>query len=869
MRKPTFYFCLALFINSLWRFEGVHGAPVPLYSQLPLESADSPYSVSRVWGDFLGNVVVTTAFPPGDPSRMFVAELPGRIQVLSGPGRTNAALFLDLTDRISNLGEHGLCSMVFHPGYATNRQFFVFYSYQASGSSNVYNRLSRFEADPEDASRALPGSEEPMISQLHRDAVHNAGDMHFGPDGYLYVSLGDEGYGYQWENAGRWDINYFSGILRLDVDQRPENLLPGPHPAVHPGTYRVPHDNPFLNRTNYVIGTDDLRIDIRPEDIIGEFWAVGMRNPWRMSFDPESGDLYANDVGVASREEVNLISRGGHHGWFFKEGSNPWPFFVPATGLVDPIHEYEHTQGRVAITASLFYRGNRYPELDGSYLFADLTGQIYAMRRLHDGRHATPELIAHSPFTVSMALDPLDGSILIGGAGIQRLSRVSVEVDPLPVLLSETSLFTSIRRLIPAPGLVPYEVNQPFWSDHAIKSRWFGLPPGDARVTFREDEPWDAPLGTVWVKHFDFNMSDVDPALRRRLETRVMMRTSNGVYGATYRWNPEQTNAVLVDAGGAEEDLVIATATGSRTQRWRYPSRTECLACHTGFGGYALSFNSAQLNRPGPDGLNQITALENAGYFAGNPVIRPNLLPVHPALDDESASVESRVRSYLEVNCSQCHQPDGPSRSPWTAKRSVPLALARIVGEPAVHQIDNGGIKIIDSNRLHTSILYRRIAEFGPLHMPPLGTFVTNTQAVSLIARWVTNDLPNRPAYAAWAAARFPEEDEPLGAPDLDPDLDGDSNLHEFLVGTDPRSSSDRWVPRLEAVADGGGATLTFTRKANRWFQIETSPSLEGPWQALDHPANRPWFWSSDGSVSLRVASVSQAQLLRVRVTEP
>lgn len=869
MRKLLIRFCLAFFINNLCGVSGVLGSPVPLLSRLPLLSSDSAYTVTRDWEQALTQAVVTTTFSPADPSRLFVAELPGRILTLSGPERTNVSVFLDLADRISNVGEHGLCSMTFHPGYATNGQFFVFYSHQASGSPDVYNRLSRFRVDPSDPNRALPDSEEPMISQLHRETVHNAGDLHFGPDGYLYVSLGDEGYSHFSENAGRWDINYFSGILRIDVDHRLGNLPPSPHPSVHPGTYLVPQDNPFLNRTNYVIGTDDLQINIQPEDIIGEFWAIGMRNPWRMSFDPESGDLYANDVGVASREEVNIVARGGHHGWFFKEGTKPWPFFVPATGLIDPIHEYEHTLGRVAITASLFYRGTRYPELDGSYLFADLTGQIYAMRRLQDGRHGTPELIAYSPFIVSMSLDPVDGSILIGGAGISRLTRLATEAPPLPPVLSETSLFSSIRRLIPAPGLVAYEVNQAFWSDHAIKRRWFGLPKGSGRVTFHDNEPWEAPAGTVWVKHFDFAMSDVDPTVRRRLETRVMMRTTNGVYGATYRWNSEQTDADLVAAAGAEEDLVIATASGSRTQRWRYPSRTECLACHTPLGGHALSFNSAQLNRPDKEGRNQIVALQEAGYFHGNPEIRPNLLPVHPALDDESASVESRVRSYLEVNCSQCHQPGGPSRSPWTAQRAVPLGLARIVGEPAVHQIDEGAIKIIDPNRLPTSILYRRVAEFGPLHMPPLGTFVTNTQAVALLARWVTNDLPRRPVYSVWAKEYFTEEYEPFGAPGFDPDEDGDSNLHEFLVGTQPLSYTDRWRVRLAPAIDGGGATMTFTRKANRWFEIETSDSMAGPWQRLDDPANRPWLGSADIPVTIRVPQEPEARFIRVRVTEP
>jgi len=856
------------FVGVVWAATvGLRAERLALKHALPLLSGDSQYRITRPWDSLLTGVVVTATAAPEDPERLFVVELTGRILSLSGPQRTNATVFLDISDRIAKGGEHGLCSMVFHPGYATNHQFFIFYSHQPQGSTNVHLRLSRFQTDPEHPDRALPDSEEPLISQLHRDNVHNGGDMHFGPDGYLYISVGDEGYVHGHSNAGRWDYNLFSGILRIDPDQRPDNLLPNPHPSVHPGTYRIPADNPYLNRTNYIIGTDDLHIDIRPEDIRGEFWAVGFRNPWRMSFDPVSGDLYANDVGVASREEVNRVQRGGHHGWFFKEGSLPWPFFVPATGLVDPIHEYEHSLGRVAITGSLFYRGERYPELDGSYLFSDLNGQIHAMQRFDDGSHGAADLIAQMPFTVSLAVDPLDGAILIGGVGLGRLERVSPSTSSLPEKLSDTGLFTSTRNLTPAPGLWSYSVNQPFWSDHAIKSRWFGLPSTSQGVSFDPVEPWDAPRGTVWMKHFDFAIDDTDASRLRRLETRVIVRTTDGVYGATYRWNEAGSDASLVDPEGDEENLVIRTATGTRTQRWRFPSRSECLSCHTPAGGFALSFNTAQWNRTGPDGTNQLQRLLDAGYFEGSPLVRPHLLPAHPDLDDESASVESRVRSYLAVNCSQCHQPNSPSRSPWDARLSTPLADAHIVRQPAVHQIESGGIQIIDPGKPSTSILLRRVAEPGPLHMPPLGTFVINTQAVALLTRWTTLDLPQRPSYEAWRQQYFSNSASD-DAPEADPDQDGDSNQHEFLVGTDPLSPSSHWQPVLHA-EEHRQVTLTYPRKANRFFQVEMAEEWDGPWEPVNHPLNRPWLDAEDSRVALPLPSGGITRFFRVVITEP
>lgn len=851
----------------VWAVQGV-GAPVPLRAQLPAESSDSRYELKRLAEADLEELVVTITSAPGDPSRVFAATQPGRIWQLSGADRSQAKVFLDLRDRVAVGGERGLCSMVFHPGYATNGQFFVFFSHQPLRSTNVFSRVSRFRVDPTNPERGDPASEEPLISQLHRSEVHHGGDMHFGPDGYLYISVGDEGYGYQWDNAGRWDINFFSGILRIDPDMRPGSLLASAHPSVHPGAYGVPADNPFLNRTNYVLGSTDFKLSIAKEKIVGEFWAVGMRNPWRMSFDRVTGDLYANDVGVASREEINIVQRGAHHGWYYSEGTKRWPFPVPEDGIVDPIHEYEHTQGRMAITGSLFYRGTRYPELDSAYLFSDFGGPVYAMRRLPDGRHATPELIATTQASVTLGLDPLDGSILLGGIGVNRLVRTVAVAEPPPALLSQTGLFGSVGELRPAPGMFAYDVNQAFWSDDAIKTRWFGVSEPSGVIGFDPVQPWTAPAGTIWVKHFDFAMSDVDPRVRRRLETRVTVRTREGIYGLTYRWNEAQTDAELVEAGGREEDLVIATATGTRVQRWRYPSRTECLACHTAQGGYALSFNTAQLNRPGRDGTHQLSALQAAGYFVGNPVVRPNLLPAHPALEDEGASVESRVRSYLEVNCSQCHQPASMMRTTWDARAATPLAQAHIVGEPAVHQIENGGIKVVDAGKLETSILYRRVAEMGPLHMPPLGTFVVNTQAAGLLARWVTNDLPVRLSYERWAARAFLGLTEAEAARDVDVDRDGDSNFLEFLAETNPLDAADRL--RLRVLPEAGGVVrLRYRRAANRVHRIEVAPTILGPWEPLDAAGNGPVQAAVSGEVGVVIPAPVEPRFYRLTVTEP
>jgi glucose/arabinose dehydrogenase len=851
-------------------------APVPLAHQFPAESSTGTYrwvhALSEEISAQLARGVVTVATPPDGSNRLFIGELGGTIRIAQGPGRTRLTTFLDLTDRIAVFGEHGLCSFAFHPGYATNGQFFVFYSHRAADSAEIHNRLSRFRVDPDNPDAALDGSEEPMISQIDRHEWHNSGDLHFGPDGYLYVSLGDEGGSFSYSNAGLWHANFFSGILRIDPDHRADNLLPTPHPAVFPGAYRIPRDNPFLNRTNYIIGTDNFNVDIRPEEIRGEFWAVGFRNPWRMSFDPGSGTLYANDVGMSAREEVNIILPGGHYGWVMKEGTSQWPYFVPATGLTDPVHEYEHNLGRRAITGSLFYRGTRHPDLAGSYLFTDMAGHCYAMQRLEDGSHATPIEFARGPEIITLGLDPEDGSILMGGWGLYRLVREETPTDPLPETLSDSGLFSDVSSLVPAAGLIPYEVNQSFWSDHAHKQRWFGVSHPDDRIGFTEQGSWDSPIGTVWVKHFELpvNQSGPDPVFRR-LETRVLVRSADGIYGATYRWNEGGTDAELVPANGFEEDIIIQDPDGSHIQRWRYPARGECVACHTAAAGHSLSFNTAQLNRTDPDGTHQLHRMLDAGYFKDSPVIRPNLLPAHPQLDDESVSIEHRVRSYLDVNCSACHLPGSPVRADWDARSRIPLADAAIVGTIGRHQLATRfeifATRIVEPGKPLESILYRRVAEFGPLHMPPIATSESNTVAVSLLQRWINDFLPTRTSYEAWAGEHLDRFPTGLRERDADPDGDGDSNLHEFLVGTDPGSGDSRWQPVI--IIDGYSTPiLRFTRKAHRDFRAEMAPTPSGPWTDVDHPFNRHRWSAEDEEVGIPLPDIGTA-FFRVRLIEP
>jgi glucose/arabinose dehydrogenase len=281
-------------------------------------------------------------------NRLFIVEQPGRIQVLQ-PGATTPTVFLDITSQVLSGGERGLLGLAFHPDYATNRRFFVNYTRQPDGSTVIAEYR---------ASAANPNIADPLETQLlvisQPFANHNGGMIEFGPDGFLYIALGDGGSGNDPGNRAQ-NINELLGkLLRIDVDTGPGCQPP----------YCSPPDNPFFGS---VPGRDEI-------------FALGLRNPWRFSFDRATGDLLVADVGQGVREEIDLVTRGGNYGWRVFEGTlctglGPAPCTAP--GFIPPIHEYSHSAGRCSITGGYVYRGARSTLPMGAYVYGDFcTGEI-------------------------------------------------------------------------------------------------------------------------------------------------------------------------------------------------------------------------------------------------------------------------------------------------------------------------------------------------------------------------------------------------------------------------------------------------------------------------------------------------------------
>ena len=715
-----------------------------------------------------------------------------------------------------------------------------------------------------------------MLTMLDEASNHNGGDIHFGPDGFLYLSLGDEGNGNDTLNNSQIiDKDFWSGILRLDVDNHATNLAPNPHPALHAGTYRVPADNPFVGVTNWY-GSNLVATKVRTE-----FYAIGLRNPWRWSFDPPTGRLYCADVGQSAREEIDIIVKGGNYGWAFREGLIAGPKAAPPGAVrIDPILDYGRgtaTNQGSSVTGGVVYRGGGIPALEGRYVFADyVSGNIWSL--LYNGTTATNWVRLTGNASISaFGTDPRNGDVLLADQGadtIKRLVFTVVAGVPYPATLADAGVFTNVATLTPHTGIEPYQVNVPAWSDDAIQSRWFYFPPART-FTFRATNNWTFPTGSVWIQHFEMELTNGVPDSRQRLETRLLVRdTGSGVYGITYLWGGSTNNATLVPEGGLDESFVVNDGGNLRTQVWRYPGRSECLLCHTAatLGGLALGFNTPQLNRnfnyPGIMD-NQIRAMGNAGYFAG---ALSNLHSLrwlaHPS--NESASVEQRVRSWLTANCTGCHAPSGPGGNSFDTRILTPLGTTRLVNGVLNNNGGDTNNRVVVPGSWSNSMLLTRILTRGAGQMPPLDTALVDTQFVALLRRWITNDLPGYQTFAQWQVSHFGSTNAPSALAAADPDNDGANNLEEYLEYTDPGDSGDFWAVGIQR--QDQTAMISYDGLLNRGVEVQWTTNLTdaSAWQFLNIPENRPFISGTNGTTRVPDSiSNAPAKYYRARVFEP
>ena len=875
MRPCPIAFCIITSTCSLFgQLVRVPNTTLAMPSALPPEATG--YTSENAFGSLTFSLPIAIRNVPGQTSHLFVVQRNSgieRVDLATNNRSTFLALasHLDTTSnpqrRLATSSENGILSMAFHPNYKQNGFFYVFYSTNITSNSieQLYQRVSRFQATGtpgsyDFATTANPTTEVPLISQRDEQGNHNGGDLHFGADGFLYISTGDEGGANdQYNNARFIDKDFFSAVLRIDVDLLPGSLTPKAHTnqpsgahiasAVHAGTYAIPADNPFIGATTHHgsnINTAKLRTEI---------WACGLRNPWRMSFEAPTGRLFLADVGQGSREEVNIVTAGNDYGWSYREGNNAFTSGPSGSSLptvftpTPPIHDYGRTLGR-SITGGVVSRGARLAELAGKYVFADYySGRVWALTE-NSGGWTSQQLFQDigGNNIAAFGTDPRNGDILycmLNQGVIKRIVRTTAGGTPLPALLSQTGAFSNLATLTLHSGIVAYQVNLPFWSDHAEKKRWFSIPNAAPTMQWAKDENWQFPEGQIWIKHFDIETELGNPASKRRLETRFLVKNSTGAYGATYRWRPDQSDADLVAAAGLDEVL-------PSSQTWRFPSRSECMTCHTSAAGYALSFNTWQLNRDGTfSGVtqNQLNALHQAGYLTSGPPFVSSL-PRFVASDDETQSLEIRARSYLAANCAPCHQPGGGGGGSWDVRPHVPTEDTGIIrgilnnpnGDPANRFIAPG-------DAIHSMALTRMQGAGGLSRMPPVGNRVTDSVGVELLTDWIEMELPGWRSFAEWQQENFGSSEAPEAAPGYDWDGDGRPNRMEYLVRSDPKSPD---VESLLSLTPTGAAhfEIRVPRIFNRSVSIETSENLVD-WHHWDVTGNSLEFPAIGGGMKI------------------
>ena len=343
-------------------------------------------------------------------SRIFVVEQDGIIWTYDSLGnRLDTFLYID--PRVnSSANEQGLLGLAFHPQYAENGYFFVYYTKNNGGATQV----SRFSVRPNNPNEADPDSELSILTTPQPYNNHNGGSLKFGPDGHLYIGLGDGGSGGDPQGNGQKKTTFLGKILRINVDN---SSLDAP--------YEVPADNPFVGQSDY----------------LSEIWSLGWRNPWRFSFDRLTGDMWVGDVGQNAREEVDfeLAGMGGlNYGWRCYEGSNTYNTAncESASAYVQPAFSYVNPSIGCSITGGFIYRGQKYPDLYGIYLNADYcSGRIWGTRRNANGTFSTTELANLGDYEFSTFGEGKDGELYVGLLSSGRVQRITELCSPFQVTL--------------------------------------------------------------------------------------------------------------------------------------------------------------------------------------------------------------------------------------------------------------------------------------------------------------------------------------------------------------------------------------------------------------------------------------------------
>ena len=678
-----------------WTTNKIQGSPEP-----PL-----PYTTEVIWPHITFSEGLDISLLESE-ELLIISERKGKLFALPADLNANspkAELLGDLQSFIPNLG--AVYGLTFHPKFEDNRQLYMFYTISARGE-DYESRVSKFLLD--ESLQLISSSQEILITT--GGGGHNGGDMHFGPDGMLYITWGDLAPPSppDPEFAGQDMSNLASTLVRIDVDHRDPGLA-----------YSVPKDNPFVNHTG-----------VRPE-----IWAFGFRNPWKMSFHPSSGEIWLGDVGWEIWEMIYRVEKGGNYGWSIMEGPVPLRPDQPIgpAPISPPTAYYSHIDG-VSVTGGYFVTSPRLPELQNAYIYGDyVTGRVWALD--WDGKRVIRnELIAETRKQIVTFGQDLKGDLIFltypDNGQLYRLvpNTERKQSDNFPTQLSRTGLFKDVSSEEVSAGVYPFSINAPTWQDGYDSSYWIGLPGKgrmDATIRYRDELPlmrYEKPNNTVLAKTIHEN--------GQRIETQILH--FDGYWnGYTYRWNEEQTDATLVPKEGLD------TTINGKT--YRFPARNECARCHGSNFHRPQAFLPGQINKE--DQLEQFLELGLINEKFKTMTSMQKL--VNPY--DPSAPLELRARSWIHSNCSYCHRVSGGAGVTSMFNAAVPdnrMRLLNFIPEKGAFGLENG--HLIDPGNPYNSIFYYRIATKGAGHMPMIPTKTMDKTGIQLVHDWIRSLDPEK-----------------------------------------------------------------------------------------------------------------------------
>lgn len=745
---------------------------------------------------------------PGS-ARLFVGEQTGTLYSLGGPD-AKPDVFLDLRKDFAKLvpradakGIGELYGLAFHPEFEKNRTCFVCYTLAPKGQvkdGRFENgtRVSRFKVTDTDPPRIDPASEEVVLTFV--GGGHNGGDLHFGPDGFLYVSTGDAAGPNPPDplNTGQDCSDLLSSILRIDVNARDAGK-----------GYAVPQDNPF-------VGVQDVRPEI---------WAFGFRNPWRMSFDRKTGALWVGDVGWELWEMVHKIEKGGNYGWSVTEARQPVKpdQKLGPSAIRAPAIELPHTIA-ASVTGGYVYRGTKFPELDGAYVFADWeTRRVWAARFEGDRLKEMPELVKPnvriSAFGEDNAGELYFAEYDTGLIYTFERNDAGAANAKFPTKLSATGLFADVAKHALAPGVVTFTPEERQWMDGAYADYALALPGDTAVSLFAEGKPMPSqvfwhnfrahfPNDAVLLKTIWHPRARVGTAVgRRNVETQLLHFTDGDWRGYSYVWRDDQSDADLAPADGAE--VTFAVEEKQKPNQFSpahhtVPSRAQCMTCHNAWSEFALAFNVPQLNgTAGRSDGNQLHRLTRDGYVHrfgkdGKPLPpyespsgpnEPRFVvkdePTFSYGDSPHAALDLRARRYLHVNCAHCHRfGGGGGQVVLELDAFRPLNDTGVLNvKPKQGDFGLDDARLIAPGAPERSVLYYRMAKFGRGRMPHLGSERPDRLGLELIDEWI-NSLDKKPKSGFAESAK----DAHLGLQSVKGALPFARSVGSYRLGPDERA---------------------------------------------------------------------------------